>query len=130
MTQFFTLEQANRALIFVEPILKDIQKSWKALASLEHEHAEDPARVKSLYQKIENCLQELRQVGCLCKDIEKGIVDFPIHYQGEVVLLCWKLGEDGIRHWHSMEEGLKDRHEIDEVFLKNLHKHPSSSLAS
>jgi hypothetical protein len=33
------------------------------------------------------------------------------------VSLCWKLGERGIGHWHSAEEGFRGRKPIDREFL-------------
>jgi hypothetical protein len=35
------------------------------------------------------------------------------------VCLCWKLGEDRIRFWHSTDEGFRGRKEIDQEFLQN-----------
>jgi hypothetical protein len=34
------------------------------------------------------------------------------------VLLCWKLGEQGITHWHGTEEGFAARKPIDERISK------------
>ena len=35
------------------------------------------------------------------------------------MLLCWKLGEAGIGHWHGLEEGFRGRKAIDRDFLDN-----------
>jgi hypothetical protein len=43
------------------------------------------------------------------KDIDEGLVDFPALQNGETVLLCWKLGEDEIRYWHTLEGGFAGR---------------------
>ena len=34
--------------------------------------------------------------------------------EGRIVLLCWKMGEQSITHWHSPEEGFAGRKPIDE----------------
>jgi hypothetical protein len=34
--------------------------------------------------------------------------------EGEIVLLCWKYGEEAITHWHGLEEGFAGRKPIDE----------------
>jgi hypothetical protein len=34
--------------------------------------------------------------------------------EGDVVLLCWKLGENGITHYHSTSEGFAGRKPIDD----------------
>jgi len=33
-----------------------------------------------------------------------GLLDFPCAVEDEIVLLCWKYGEDKITFWHGMEE--------------------------
>jgi len=38
-----------------------------------------------------------------------GLVDFPHLRDGEEVHLCWKCGEDEIRHWHGLDEGYAAR---------------------
>ena len=43
------------------------------------------------------------------KDVGEGLVDFPTRREGEEVLLCWKLGEGEITHWHGLEEGFPGR---------------------
>ena len=48
------------------------------------------------------------------KDLDIGLLDFPCKVEGEIVLLCWKLGEEKIAHWHSPEEGFAGRKPIDE----------------
>jgi hypothetical protein len=46
------------------------------------------------------------------KDIDEGLIDFPALSGGETVLLCWRLGEDEIRYWHSVEDGFAGRREL------------------
>ncbi len=43
----------------------------------------------------------------------KLVLDFPCKVEGEVLLLCWKLGETAIQHWHSTSEGFAGRKPID-----------------
>ena len=43
------------------------------------------------------------------KDLDEGLVDFPAQRHGETVLLCWQLGEDEIRYWHTPQEGFAGR---------------------
>jgi hypothetical protein len=47
--------------------------------------------------------------------IEEGLVDFPTTYQGRWVLLCWKLGERSLSHWHELDGGFQGRHKITEA---------------
>jgi hypothetical protein len=34
----------------------------------------------------------------------------------QVVLLCWRMGEPVIEHWHPTDSGFKDRQPVDERF--------------
>jgi hypothetical protein len=43
------------------------------------------------------------------KSLEEGLLDFPAQRGDEVVLLCWKLGEDEINYWHRVDEGFAGR---------------------
>jgi hypothetical protein len=38
-----------------------------------------------------------------------GLLDFPWLREDEVVLLCWRLGEEEIGYWHGMDEGYAGR---------------------
>jgi hypothetical protein len=37
---------------------------------------------------------------------------------GQTILLCWKLGEEKITHWHGVDEGYAGRKPIDETITK------------
>ena len=52
------------------------------------------------------------------KDLDIGLLDFPCAVDDEIVLLCWKYGEEKIEYWHGMEEGFKGRKPIDERILR------------
>jgi hypothetical protein len=65
-------------------------------------------------QAIKDCLAEIQASGVQVKDMDIGLLDFPCTVDGETILLCWKLGEDRITHWHGMEEGFAGRKPIDE----------------
>lgn len=75
-------------------------------------------RLKESIEKIQSC-------GCVIKDLDIGLIDFPTLYRGDEVYLCWKLGETGIGFWHGMDEGFRGRKEIDRDFLEN-HKGESA----
>ena len=51
----------------------------------------------------------LEELGVQLKDARSGLVDFPSLREGEVVELCWKLGEDRVAHWHRIGEGYAGR---------------------
>jgi len=63
-------------------------------------------------------LEEINAIGVQVKDLDIGLLDFPCVRNGEVVLLCWKLGEPTITHYHSTEEGYAGRRPIDDSFRR------------
>jgi hypothetical protein len=69
-------------------------------------------------QRIKDSLAEMDATGVQVKDLDIGLLDFPCEVEGRTVLLCWKLGEKGITHWHSVSEGFANRKPIDERISK------------
>jgi len=66
-------------------------------------------------RKAKDAIAEINAIGVQVKDLEMGLLDFPCKVEsGEIVLLCWKLGETAITHWHGLEEGYAGRKPIDE----------------
>jgi hypothetical protein len=66
---------------------------------------------------LKEALEKIQEYGCLVKDLDVGLVDFPTLFRGEEVYLCWKLGETGIQFWHGVHEGFRGRKPIDREFL-------------
>jgi hypothetical protein len=69
-------------------------------------------------QRAKDALAEIDSIGVQVKDIDIGLLDFPCEVEGRVVLLCWKMGEPSITHWHSIEEGFAGRKPIDERIVR------------
>jgi hypothetical protein len=75
-----------------------------------------PAELAEAHEAVEReaggiarCVEGIQELGGMVKDVGEGLVDFPAKRAGEDVLLCWKLGEDEIGHWHGLEEGFAGR---------------------
>jgi hypothetical protein len=75
-------------------------------------------------QQANDALKEIDSIGVQVKDLETGLLDFPFQLDSEVVLLCWKLGEQDIGYWHSMEEGFRGRQALDERFYRGVGRSP------
>ena len=73
-------------------------------------------------QRAKDAVAEIDATGVQVKDLDIGLLDFPCVVEGDVILLCWKLGEDKITHWHSQEEGFAGRKPIDERILRGQKK--------
>jgi hypothetical protein len=70
-------------------------------------------RVKA-EQRAKDALAEIDSIGVQVKDLDLGLLDFPCQVEGQIVLLCWKLGEKAITHWHGTQEGFSGRKPIDQ----------------
>jgi hypothetical protein len=75
------------------------------LAQIEDELAKDRKRLHEF-------VEELRQLGVEPKSGVDGIVDFPAMLDGELVYLCWKLGEAEILYWHALDSGYDGRQPV------------------
>jgi hypothetical protein len=77
------------------------------------------------FQDIKDTLAEIDAIGVQVKDLDIGLLDFPCAVDDEIVLLCWKYGEEKIEFWHGIEEGFKGRKPIDERILRGKKKKPN-----
>ena len=135
----FTLEQAQRLLPVLKSLLKRamegkqlIEQVEKELQDLKHRillsgglSVDVPAishrraqRDKAL-QDIKDAIAEINSIGVQVKDLDVGLLDFPCALESDVILLCWKYGEDDIGFWHGLGEGFKGRKPIDERILRS-----------
>jgi hypothetical protein len=78
------------------------------------------SRRESEAERLRNAVGQLQDLGCLVKDLDTGLVDFPTLFRGQEVYLCWKLGEPSIEFWHSVDEGFRGRKAIDWDFREHL----------
>jgi len=129
----FTLTEAERTRVEVEPILIEAMEGRRALADVEEglgaiarrigmlggslisysEVSELRTRYNQIGVKLQNALETIQATGCLVKDLEMGLLDFPAILNDEEVLLCWRLGEDRIRYYHGVHEGFAGRRPLD-----------------
>jgi hypothetical protein len=88
------------------------------VAAVAHRRAEHD---KAL-QAIKDVLAEIDAIGVQVKDLDIGLLDFPCVVEDEIILLCWKYGEEKIAFWHGLEEGFRGRKPIDERILRGKKK--------
>jgi hypothetical protein len=133
-TRTFTLQDAQMLLPTLESLLRTAIQSKTLIEQVEAELQEIAHRVflnggtlvnvvqvarrkaerERAVQHAKDAIAEIHATGVQVKDIDIGLLDFPCKVDGEIVLLCWKLGEEKITHWHSTEEGFAGRKPIDE----------------
>jgi len=78
---------------------------------------ESRSRRESALNQLRESIEEVQGYGCVIKDLDTGLLDFPTLFRGNEVYLCWKLGESTIEYWHGVDEGFAGRKAIDQEFL-------------
>jgi hypothetical protein len=134
----FTLEEAQSLLPVVESLLKramegkqSAEKVGSGLSELARQiylsggMKVNVGHVARLKAEMENHLQRAREsvaeidsIGVQVKDLDSGLIDFPCRLDDDVVLLCWRMGEPSIEHWHTMDGGFQGRQPVDERFRR------------
>ena len=71
--------------------------------------AEMESRQTGFMDTFRSIQEDLLRVGCLPKSVQDGLVDFFALKEGRLVFLCWKLGEERIQAWHTLEGGFAAR---------------------
>jgi hypothetical protein len=126
--RYFTVDEANEALAEVRPLTEDLVAHRRALVDLQERQSAlatriagnggdvEPRELHDVQQRLDEevagiarCVARIHEVGALVKDLDAGLVDFPARREGEDVLLCWRLGEDEIAFWHTLDEGFSGR---------------------
>lgn len=74
----------------------------------------DDDAVGRTMERLEKEIQKLEDLGCVLKDMNTGLIDFPAVRLGTRVWLCWKMGEDAVMFWHGLHEGFTGRKPVDE----------------
>lgn len=67
-------------------------------------------------EKLVEIVAEINTDGVQIKDLNTGLIDFPHRRaNGEEVLLCYKLPENEIISWHTLEGGFAGRKPLSEL---------------
>ncbi len=117
----FTLSEAQSLIPKLRALLMRITKEHDVLSLMNDEL--ERARAKSelgggsylgvAYLKhiaiFSEAVHKVQELGVIIKDFRTGLIDFPYEYDGRIVYLCWKLGEDEINWWHEIEAGFAGR---------------------
>jgi hypothetical protein len=134
----FTLEEAQSLLPVLESLLKRAvegkQLAEEAEASLSDlarriylsggmrvdtaSVAKQRAEIETHLLRVRESIAEIDSIGVQVKDLGAGLLDFPCRIDDQVVLLCWRLGEPAIEHWHTVDSGFQGRQPLDERFRR------------
>ncbi|HEY1159954.1 MAG TPA: DUF2203 domain-containing protein [Terracidiphilus sp.] len=134
----FTLEEAQSLLPVLESLLKRAIGGKQAAEEVESSLAElarriyisggmrvdvgkvakQRAEIEAHLQRVRESIAEIDSIGVQVKDLEAGLLDFPCRLDDQVVLLCWRMGEPSIEHWHTVDSGFEGRQPVDERFRR------------
>jgi hypothetical protein len=139
MSKTFTVSEAQTMLPVLESLLRGAQKTFLKANQLELEMQQLSQRIflsggmhvdvvaaarrrgerEKALQSTKETLAEIDSIGVQVQNLEEGLLDFPCMLGGELVLLCWKIGEPSITHWHGLEDDFSDRKPFDARFDKS-----------
>lgn len=131
--RLFSLTEAERTRRELEPYLLEAIDARRKLGELEMELGAVSTRIlmmggvlvpyeklaakrmehQALAEVMKSNLERILSTGCLIKDLDQGLLDFPSMINDEEVYLCWKIGEDRIRYYHRQDEGFAGRKPLD-----------------
>jgi hypothetical protein len=131
--KIFSLTEAERLRVELEPVLIEAMETQRKLAGYDEQLGSLAERIQRsgglqvsyervakqriernrLHETVEAALDKIQSTGCVVKDLEIGLLDFPARIENQDVYLCWKLGEDRIRFYHRQDEGFAGRKPLD-----------------
>ena len=124
MPKYFSLQQANEALVLIRPWMDEVQSIRREILNHQPEiwsvmaksagNGGNPAlnRMVRTFDRLDALIHGIQDAGALIKDINLGLLDFPALRNGREVYLCWKYGEGDIEFWHEVEDGFAGRQSI------------------
>ncbi len=142
MSRTFTLAEAEALLPVLESLLRSAMQSKALIEEVDAELEGLKSRIfvnggtfvnvlavskrnnerEKAIQRAKDAVAEIDAAGVQVKDLDIGLLDFPCQVGDEIILLCWKMGEQGITHWHSTSEGFAGRKPIDERIIRGQKK--------
>jgi hypothetical protein len=127
----FTREEANSLLPILRAELAAMQetkrkyaeklrllrelKEFTPLGDQIDPYFEHEVELEFLQIEARSQLRSFQLKGVQLKDLDMGLVDFPAVVNGQEVLLCWKLGEEEVSHYHGWHEGFHGRKPIEDL---------------
>jgi hypothetical protein len=134
----FTLDEAQSLLPVLESLLKRALEDKQSAEEAESELAglaqriylsggmrvdatavaKQRAEMEATLKRVRESIAEIDSIGVQVKDLDGGLLDFPCRVDDQVVLLCWRMGESSIEHWHTLEAGFQGRQPLDDRFRR------------
>ncbi|WP_100407387.1 DUF2203 domain-containing protein [Bacillus solitudinis] len=125
--KYFTLKEANELLPELEIEVRELQQLRKTfkekLVQLNRLKEATKYQITTEVEEVftreseldfmelqaELHLRNIESTGAQFKSIDMGLLDFPARLNEQDILLCWKIGESEITHYHGENEGFSGR---------------------
>jgi hypothetical protein len=140
--KYFTWEEAQTLLPVLESLLRTCMDGKKLMQEVEAELQQVRNRIfvnggmlvdlgrlalrrgerDKAVLRVKDAMAEIDSIGVQVKDLDIGLLDFPSIYEDQVILLCWKMGEKSISHWHDTQEGFAGRKPLTAEMKKATRK--------
>ena len=123
-TKYFTSDEANRSLVLVSKVVKDILTLYCRAKILEEQYSvldRETERTQrkllkrhyeGLLKQLQGYNRELGEIGCRLRDWQTGAVDWPAFYQDREIYLCWRMGEGKVQYYHEAYESFAARRRL------------------
>lgn len=121
MARYFSVEEANRTVEQVRPLVKKILEIRQIVLSKRPDLIpvlqkivgnggnREASELVNEFQQLEALVRQIQATGALVKDVNIGLLDFPHLREGREVYLCWQYGEEKISFWHEVDAGFSGR---------------------
>lgn len=130
--RLYTVDEAKELLPQVVPVLEHLSAAFVGLRALTATVAAESRgasgdgnlladpwaggdakdRAEALNASLRAAAAQLESWGIELKDPERGLIDFYHDRAGEVVYLCFLLGERSLGYWHTLDGGFAGRRSI------------------
>ncbi len=121
MPHFFSVEEANAALVVIKPLVKELLEMRQELLARQPEvwpvvqkalgngGSQAASQAVLEFSRIEALIEKIQAAGAELKDINTGLLDFRALREGREVYLCWQYGEENVQFWHDLDAGFAGR---------------------
>lgn len=130
----FTLAEANALLPKVRALVEQLQQLQRSIVQANAQSEQISLKISTgngypihalkdelkqiskhqlkLIEAFQSVVKQLETFGCELKDLSTGLIDFYSYREDELIFLCWKLGEDRIEFWHTLNDGFAGRQRL------------------
>lgn len=122
--RYFSVAEANQLLPQIKPLMADLLDMRGRVVRFRHElgpilddlSSDVGGRAASDmvldFMAIERLVDHVQSFGCVVKDLNVGLLDFPSRRNGRDIYLCWRFGEEKITHFHDVNAGFQGRQPV------------------